>query len=140
MSKLTNKVALSIVAQHLQNTASGETMTVKVDGTIIEFKPSEVVEKLTGMMAQLDKRNATKSGKPTKTQRENEGVKAAILGELSGTGKQCKTIADALGISGQKCSALLSQMVKAGEVVKTEGAKVEGIKGKVTLFTLPEAE
>ena len=27
--------------------------------------------------------------------------------------------------------------VKTGEVIKTEGVKVEGVKGKVTLFTLP---
>ena len=47
-------------------------------------------------------------------------------------GLRCGEIANELGISGQKCSALLSQMVKAGEVVKREGEK------RVTLFLLPE--
>ncbi len=91
----------------------------------------EHVEKLIALGQQLEKRNSAKSDKPTKKQVENGEVKEAILSKLSSTeGKRCGDIATEVGISGQKCSALLSQMVKPGEVVKTE-------EKRVALFTLP---
>ena len=84
----------------------------------------EVADKLLALGTQLEKRNATKSGKPTKKQTENAEVKQAILDTLLvDEGKRCGDIATEIGITGQKCSALLSQMVKAGEVVKREGEK-----------------
>jgi len=91
----------------------------------------EHVEKLIALGQQLEKRNSAKSDKPTKKQVENGEVKETILSKLSSTeGKRCGDIATEVGISGQKCSALLSQMVKTGEVVKTE-------EKRVALFTLP---
>ena len=79
----------------------------------------EVRERLVALRESLAKRNARKSDKLTKTQRENEGVKSAILEVLSdGEAHQCKDIAAALEISGQKCSALLRQMVEGGSVEK----------------------
>lgn len=95
---------------------------------------NEVKEKLTALKEQLVKRNATKSDKPTKTQKENAEIKARIREFLTHTlqGVRCGDVASELGISGQKASALLSQMVKTGEVVKREGEK------RVTLFLLPE--
>lgn len=94
----------------------------------------EIKEKLTALKEQLVKRNTAKSDKPTKTQRENAEVKAQIKEFLTHTlqGLRCGEIANEIGISGQKCSALLSQLVKSGEVVKREGEK------RVTLFLLPE--
>jgi predicted Rossmann fold nucleotide-binding protein DprA/Smf involved in DNA uptake len=92
---------------------------------------AEHVEKLIALGQSLEKRNASKSDKPTKKQTENAEVKDAILSKLSSTeGKRCGDIAAEVGISGQKCSALLSQLVKTGEVVKTEDKRV-------ALFTLP---
>ena len=89
------------------------------------------VEKLIALGQSLEKRNTSKSDKPTKKQTENAEVKDAILSKLSSTeGKRCGDIATEVGISGQKCSALLSQLVKTGEVVKTEDKRV-------ALFTLP---
>ena len=95
---------------------------------------SAVVEKLTALKEQLVKRNASKSDKPTKTQKENAEIKTRIHEFLTHTlqGVRCGDVASELGISGQKASALLSQMVKTGEVVKREGEK------RVTLFLLPE--
>ena len=86
----------------------------------------EIKERLTALKEQLVKRNTAKSDKPTKTQRENAEVKARILEFLTHTlqGLRCGEIANEIGISGQKCSALLSQMVKAGEVVKTTEKRV----------------
>lgn len=89
------------------------------------------VEKLIALGQSLEKRNTAKSDKPTKKQAENATVKDAILATLSSTeGKRCGDIATEVGISGQKCSALLSQLVKTGEVIKTE-------EKRVALFTLP---
>jgi len=95
---------------------------------------NEIKEKLTALKEQLVKRNASKSDKPTKTQKENAEIKARIHEFLTHTlqGVRCGDVASELGISGQKASALLSQMVKTGEVVKREGEK------RVTLFLLPE--
>ena len=97
---------------------------------------NEVVPKLEALKATIAKRNASKDGerKPTKTQRENADVKVKITECLSHTlqGLRCGEIATEVGISGQKCSALLSQLVKSGEVVKREGEK------RVTLFLLRE--
>lgn len=88
-------------------------------------------DKLTALRDQTMKRNATKSDKPTKTQRENEGVKQEILAFLNlNASARCGDIATACGISGQKCSALLTQLVKDGTVTKFEGEK------RITLFKL----
>lgn len=94
---------------------------------------NEVINKVDALKAQFDKR-ATAERKPTKKQGENEGIKIEILDFLRGTkGAKCGDIAAAMGISGQKCSALLSQLVKTGEVVKTE-------EKRVSLFTLADSD
>jgi predicted transcriptional regulator len=93
----------------------------------------EVAEKLIALGQSLEKRNASKSGKPTKAQRENAEVKSQILGVLTSEGQKCGEIAEKVGISGQKCSALLAQMVKSGEVVKTE-------EKRVSLFSLADED
>lgn len=94
---------------------------------------NEVKEKLTALKEQLVKRNASKSDKPTKTQKENAEIKARIHEFLTHTlqGVKCGDVATELGISGQKASALLSQMVTAGEVVKR-------MDKRTALFLLPE--
>ena len=91
----------------------------------------EIKEKLTALKEQLVKRNTAKSDKPTKTQRENAEVKAELLTHITAEGVRCGDLAAAVGISGQKASALLSQMVREGTCRKVEGAK------RVTLFALP---
>lgn len=106
------------------------TYAVAIDNAINGNITDEVREKLEALKAQLAKRNAG-SRKPTKTQRENEGVKNSILNTLSAEGKQCKDIADALGISGQKCSALLKQLVDEGKAEKYA-------KKRVTYFKVVE--
>ena len=86
-------------------------------------------------------RKASANRKPTKTQEQNEVTKMDIANLLEDAeGPMTATeIANVLGLSsGQKASALLKQMVEAGEVVKTENAKRE--KGKATVFSLPAVE
>lgn len=95
----------------------------------------EDVDKLVALGMALEKRNSRKSDKPTKKQSENYAFKVAIKEVLADHDPmKCGDIATLVGISGQKCSALLSQMVKDGDVVKSVGEK------RVTLFSLSEGE
>lgn len=94
-----------------------------INGNLTE----ETVEKLMALKAQLEKR-ANSERKPSKTQRENEEVKTNVLAILSSEGKQCKDIAETLGISGQKCSALLKQLVDTGKAEKYTEKRVTYFK------------
>ena len=76
----------------------------------------------------LDNRKTSKKGL-TKTQKENEGVKAVIAEVLADAGEKM-TVTELInddrlnGYTNQKISTLLRQMVEAGKVVKTiEGKK-----------------
>lgn len=72
-------------------------------------------------VALIEKRNAYKSDKPTKTQRENAVAKDGIASMLvEGNAYTATDVAHMLGenVSPQKASALLKQMVEAGTVVK----------------------
>jgi len=91
----------------------------------------DAVEVLTSIRDTITKANSRKSDKPTKTQVENAGIKAELLTHITADGVRCGDLAAAVGISGQKASALLSQMVHEGTCRKVEGAK------RVTLFALP---
>lgn len=86
-------------------------------------------------LEKLDKRNASRSSKPTKAQLENEPIKEKILELLNG--KEATTasvIAEGLEISVQKASALCRQMVEAGKL-KVEEIKVPK-KGKQKAYSI----
>ena len=76
----------------------------------------------------LDARKGSKSKGLTKTQKENEGVKAVIAQVLADAGKKL-TVTEMLAderlasYTNQKISALLRQMVEAKVVVKTIESK-----------------
>lgn len=95
------------------------TYAVAIDSALNGVVTDEVREKLEALKAQLAKRNKGER-KPTKTQRENEGLKAEVVEFLRGVtgGMQCKDIAAHFEVSGQKMSALLTQLVKAEVVEK----------------------
>ena len=83
----------------------------------------------------LTKKNS-RSGKPTKTQVENETIKAQIISVLERIGKpmtvtQLLAESEFAGLSNQKISALLTQLRKSGEVVRT-------IEKKVAFYSLPD--
>lgn len=61
-----------------------------------------------------------KSTKPTKKQIENEGIKAEIAEALGAEYKTAKAIADEVGYSTAKVSALLRQLVAEGVALKEE--------------------
>ena len=78
----------------------------------------EHIEKLTALKASLEKRASGKRSM-TATQKANVSVKEAIA-EFLGTVEfaTATEIGDACGISNQKASALLKQMVESGSVEK----------------------
>ena len=76
----------------------------------------------------LDKKNS-RSGKPTKTQVENEAIKNTIFNTLQATNKpmtvtQLLATEELNGLSNQKVSALLTQLRESNKVVRTVEKKV----------------
>ena len=91
----------------------------------------EAVERLEALKAQLEKRNASRG--QTKTQKANEGLKAEILAFVGEAGTvRAGDVATHFGVSGQKASALLNQLVKAEALEKFT-------EKKVTFFKVAEA-
>lgn len=83
----------------------------------------------------LDKRNATRSSKPNKTQLENEGIKKDILEALSENGGMfASDIAKALDISTNKVASLCKQLVDDEKITVTE-VKVPK-RGKVRQYSV----
>lgn len=93
----------------------------------INAQDSEVVAFCDHEIELLNKKSSG-SHKPTKTQVENEGYKAAILGILAENDKPM-TISEMMedgrleGLKNQRVSALVTQLKKAGTVVRTEDKK-----------------
>lgn len=82
--------------------------------------PAEIVEKWNAMLTALDKKNSTER-KPTAKQVENQGIKSQILAEMEpGTLYTSADIAKAHeGLTVQRVSAMLTQLVNDGALVKT---------------------
>lgn len=97
---------------------------------LIDFAKEEIEK--------LDKRNASRSSKPTKTQIENETIKKDILEVLS-TGERmvASAIAERLEISTQKASALCRQLVES-EKLRVEDVKIPK-KGKQKAYMINTA-
>ena len=93
----------------------------------------DAIEFLNDRKAKAQKKAGTR--KPTATQKENEGIKDVILATLSTEGKTVSEVMASdeslAGLSNQKVSALLRQLVLAEKVVKTKD-------GKKTLFAIAE--
>lgn len=90
----------------------------------------------------LDKRNSTRSSKPTKKQQENAVIMETIM-ELFRQDNIQRTASDIAGAiedisSVQKASALARELVAEGKLVSTE-IKVPK-KGKQKAYSLPEQE
>ena len=77
----------------------------------------------------LNKKSSSSSGKPTKTQVENEKYKEYILATLTEVDRpmtiseimeNCEGIA---GLKNQRVSAIVTQLKNAGKVIRTEEKK-----------------
>lgn len=78
-----------------------------------------MVEMANKYIEQLDSRNENR--KPSKNQLENEGFKAEILNILGPIGMTVTEVVKALDndeLSNQRVSALMTQLVKSGKVVR----------------------
>ena len=111
-----------------------------LNGEVVEgFTLAEAMTFIDERIAQTEKKNASGNGerKPTKTQLENEGIKEQIVATLSAIGEPTtidgiqKANAELAEFKNQKISALLTQLIKAGRVVRSE------VKGKAH-FALAE--
>ena len=104
-----------------------------LNGEASALSVEEAVEFLNDRKEKAVKKAGTR--KPTAQQKENEGYKATILDILSTEGKTVTEIMasdDTLGgLSNQRVSALLRQLILTGEVVKTK-------EGKKSLFAIAE--
>ena len=97
--------------------------------------PSEVAEKLTSMLTQLEKKSGAER-KPTARQVENAKIKDKILSQMEPNvlytvGEMLKKFDTSEDMTSQRLTALLSQMTEDGSVTKTKD------KGK-SLFSLAE--
>ena len=100
---------------------------------------AEVIAHAEQSIAKLDKRNADRQAKPSKTALENAPIKVAILEYLVGKSEEvASVIAENVGISTSKASALCGQLVAEDKLVATE-VKIKG-KGKVKGYTLAVAD
>ena len=103
-NKMTNKMALNYVLENCE-------------------LPTEISEKLTAMVAALEKKNSGER-KPTAKQNENAVVRAALVEfineNMSGDGFTCADLIAQCGAvankSNQYVSAILRQAVLAGEI------------------------
>ena len=93
-----------------------EFFTAVVNGTITE----EMIEHAKAAIVKLDETNEKRKNKPSKTTVANEPILAQITETLTETPVTASDIAVACGISTQKASALLRQLVNAGVAVQSE--------------------
>lgn len=98
----------------------------------------EITEHAKAMIASLDKRNAARTSKPSKTQLENAPIKEAILGVIAEMNAEVSAseLHERLNISVQKASSLCRQLVEEGKLSK--GERKEKGKGLVKVYSLVE--
>lgn len=104
-----------------------------LNGKVVEgFTLADAEKFLQERQVQAQKKNASTTGKPTKTQVANEAIKEQILGVLTTEPMAIVDIMKATGIdSNQKITALLTQLLKDEKVARTE------VKGKAH-YSLPQ--
>lgn len=108
-----------------------EFITKAIEANISEEMNVKGAELLEG----LNKRNAQKSATMTKTQKENEVLKAEMVDKLEkGKGYLAAEIGVIMGFSTSKATALASQLVKSGKATVAD-VKVKG-KGMQKSYTI----
>lgn len=98
-----------------------------VNGNVTE----EVVAMAQSELVKMDERNEKRKNSPSKTAIANEPIKAQIVEVLTHEPLTASDVANAVGISTQKASALLRQI----EGLTVTEVKVKG-KGKVKGYAL----
>ena len=120
MTTATKKITKKDMFNEIIKMMNGEQMSVSTQA-VIDFANHEI--------ELLNKKSSSSSGKPTKTQIENEGYKEVILEALATADKpmtisELMEYADGLeGLKNQRVSALMTQLKNAGKVIRTEEKK-----------------
>lgn len=132
MMKLTNKIALEIALNAIENSVLPNWSFTEGENRL-EVSKAEAMDKLTKMMEQLDKK-ASAEKKPTKNQLEADALADALYDEMLAEGGKM-TVSDMLakfdcvkGMSNQKVSAIVRKLKDAGRVVKD-------VEGRKSLFS-----
>lgn len=104
-----------------------------------ETLPTDVREHAQAAIAKLDNALASRKNKPSKTAAENAPIKEQILTDILGaTPMGASEVAEAAGISTQKASALLRQLVAEGKATVSE-SKVPK-KGTIKVYAIASGE
>lgn len=123
MTKMTQKLALEIAISALVANPNKE---YRPAGTEDVFSADEAIEKLTAMATQLEKKAAAPK-RPTPKQFENEGLKQALVSELTAAGKamtvseMIKELPSCAGLTPQKVSAVIRPEI--GKTIKKDVVK-----------------
>ena len=105
-----------------------------IDFAVENIDNVDVIEKLEALKAQLAKRSSGGNRKPSKAQVANESLKEDIFAFVSENGaKRAGDVAGYFGISGQKASALLKQLVDAERLERFT-------EKRVTFFKVAEGQ
>lgn len=98
-----------------------EVLTMVINGEMNE----EVKAWAEAEIAKMDKANETRRNKISKKALENAPIVEAIVKVLSDEPQTATMIGEAVGVSTQKASALLRQIVEAGNATKVD-VKIKG--------------
>lgn len=122
MMKLTNKIALEIALNAIENSTLANWSYTQGEDRL-EVSKAEAMEKLAKMMEQLDKKANTEK-KPTQRQMDAEQEAQTLLAELREAGK-AMTVSDMIAelpscksFSNQKVSALIRKLGTAVERIE----------------------
>ena len=97
----------------------------------------EVREHATNAIAKMDATNEARKNKPSKKATENAPIVEQIVNEiLTSEAQTASTIAEAAGISTQKASALLRQIVAEGKATVADAKMPK--KGTVKVYAKAE--
>ena len=103
----------------------------------LENAPEEIKTYAEEKLAKMDATNEARKNKPSKKATENAPIMEQIATEVLGTeAKTAATVAETVGISVQKASALLRALVAEGKAVAAD-TKVPG-KGTCKVYTLAD--
>ena len=86
----------------------------------IDTLPAELVEFATNAIAKMDATNEQRKNKPSKTAIANAPVIEALTNALTSDPQTAADLAVAVGVSTQKASSLLRQIVASGVAVSTD--------------------
>jgi type II secretory pathway component GspD/PulD (secretin) len=127
MTNITNRIALTAVIEAMSPDYTFDHVTIAKDGTktVTTYSADDIVEKLTKMIEQLDKK-ASAPKKPTAKQTESANQAEQVLELLRLAGKAV-TVSELIemfptelaGLSNQKVASLLRSMLD-GKVIRTE--------------------